>query len=227
LYLEIFNKILSAPEHPFVTIIGGAKVTGKIDALINLMQHVDTFLIAGRIGFTFLEAKGGYPLGDSGPELDKLDVARDIMARAEKNNCRIVLPVDHVSTPKVEAGCKTADKAGVDEGWCAADIGTETLKLFTQELEKAKTILWNGPVGVFEVPPFDAGSRALARACIRAKAITVIGGGDTARSIREFGLADKMTHVSTGGGASLEILEGKALPGIEVLQDKEGTNSHA
>ncbi|MBI2871373.1 MAG: phosphoglycerate kinase [Candidatus Omnitrophica bacterium] len=218
--IAAFNKILSEPEHPFVAIIGGAKVEGKIDAIMNLMQHVDTFLIAGRIGFTLL-ATTDYPLANSGPQLDKLDVARQILSEARRRKRRIVLPVDHRSGPKIERGAPSEVKRGVRDGWAAADIGTETLVLFEKEIAKARTILWNGPVGVFEVPPYDQGSRALAEALARSSATTVIGGGDTARSILEFGLADKMTHVSTGGGASLEMLEGKELPGVAVLQNRE------
>jgi phosphoglycerate kinase len=219
--IKIFSKLLVNPEHPFVAIIGGAKVAGKIDAMMNLMNHVDTFLIAGRIGFTMLRTTD-YPLGNSGPEEDKLDVARAILEEAKKRKIRIILPVDHVSARKVEPGCETIDQKGVQDGWMAADIGTQTLALFKRELEQAKTVLWNGPVGVFEVPPFNRGTQVLAESLVSLAGTTVIGGGDTARSVREMGFADRMTHVSTGGGAGLEILEGKEFPGIKVLQDRDG-----
>lgn len=220
--LEVLGKLLNAPEHPFVVIIGGAKISDKIGVLENLLARVETMLVGGGMANTFLAAQG-HDMGLSLVETDKLEVAANLLARAAKQGCRLILPVDLVVAESQVPGAvhRVVPVNAVPDGWMALDIGPETVKLFTAALTGAKTVFWNGPLGYFEQPPFDAGTVAVARALPVATATTVVGGGDTVRAVKRAGIADKITHVSTGGGASLKLLEGKELPGVTVLQEKE------
>ncbi|HEX7898646.1 MAG TPA: phosphoglycerate kinase [Planctomycetota bacterium] len=213
--IQYLGKILQSPDKPFVAIMGGSKVSDKILILEQLAKKVDTILVGGGMAYTLLKAQGK-PVGASKVEADRLDLARKILSQA-----RIVLPVDHVAADKFDAAAKTQIVADVPEGWMGLDIGPKSVDLFKAELSKAKTVLWNGPVGVFEMDPFALGTKSLALHLAAMKnATTVVGGGDTAAAVEKFGVADKMSHVSTGGGASLEFLEGKILPGIAALSDK-------
>jgi 3-phosphoglycerate kinase len=213
--IEYLGKILQNPDKPFVAIMGGSKVSDKILILEQLAKKVDTILVGGGMAYTLLKAQGK-PVGASKVEADRLDLARKILTQA-----RIVLPVDHVAADKFDAAAKTQVVADVPDGWMGLDIGPKSVDLFKAELSKAKTILWNGPVGVFEMDPFALGTKSLAQHIASLKGVTsVVGGGDTAAAVEKFGVAGKMSHVSTGGGASLEFLEGKTLPGIAALSDK-------
>src|SRR5688572_9152868 len=213
--IQYLGKILQNPDKPFVAIMGGSKVSDKILILEQLAKKVDTILVGGGMAYTLLKAQGK-PVGASKVEADRLDLAKKILTQA-----RIVLPVDHVAADKFDAAAKTQVVADVPDGWMGLDIGPKSVELFKSELSKAKTILWNGPVGVFEMDPFALGTKSLATHLASMKdATTVVGGGDTAAAVEKFGVADKMSHVSTGGGASLEFLEGKVLPGIAALTEK-------
>lgn len=213
--IQYLGKILQNPDKPFVAIMGGSKVSDKILILEQLAKKVDTIIVGGGMAYTLLKAQGK-PVGASKVEADKLDLAKKILSQA-----RIVLPVDHVAADKFDAAAKTQVVADVPDGWMGLDIGPKSVDLFKAELSKAKTVLWNGPVGVFEMDPFALGTKSLAQHLASMKnATTVVGGGDTAAAVEKFGVADKMSHVSTGGGASLEFLEGKVLPGIAALSDK-------
>jgi 3-phosphoglycerate kinase len=213
--IQYLGKILQNPDKPFVAIMGGSKVSDKILILEQLAKKVDTILVGGGMAYTLLKAQGK-PVGASKVEADRLDLARKILTQA-----RIVLPVDHVAADKFDAAAKTQVVADVPDGWMGLDIGPKSVDLFKAELSKAKTILWNGPVGVFEMDPFALGTKSLAQHIASLKGVTsVVGGGDTAAAVEKFGVAGKMSHVSTGGGASLEFLEGKTLPGIAALTDK-------
>jgi 3-phosphoglycerate kinase len=214
--VQYLGKILSSPEKPFVAIMGGSKVSDKILILEQLAKKVDAILVGGGMAYTLLKAQGK-PVGNSKVEGDKLDLAKKILSSA-----RIVLPVDHVAADKFDAGAKTQVVADVPEGWMGLDIGPQSVDLFKKELSQAKTVLWNGPLGVFEMDPFAAGTKAIAEHLAGLRGVTtVVGGGDTAAAVEKFGVAEKMSHVSTGGGASLEFLEGKELPGIAALTDKK------
>jgi len=213
--IQYLGKILSNPDKPFVAIMGGSKVSDKILILEQLTRKVDAIIVGGGMAYTLLKAQGK-PVGNSKVEADKLDLAKKILASA-----RIVLPVDHVAADKFDAAAKTQVVADVPEGWMGLDIGPKTIELFQKELASAKTVLWNGPLGVFEMDPFAGGTKAIASYLAGLKGCTtVVGGGDTAAAVEKFGVADKMSHVSTGGGASLEFLEGKELPGIAALTQK-------
>ena len=220
--LKYLGEALNEPARPFVAILGGSKVSGKIDVINSLLEKADTIIIGGGMAYTFFAARG-WTIGDSLCENDKLDLAREIEAAAKKKGVKLLLPVD----------CKVADKFGPDatkfmyvdtdkipEGWMGEDIGPKTTALYTEEIAGAGTVFWNGPMGVFEYYEFAGGTKAVAEALAEGKAVSVIGGGDSASAARQFGVEDKITHVSTGGGASLEFLEGKVLPGIAALQDK-------
>ncbi|HYE99404.1 MAG TPA: phosphoglycerate kinase [Planctomycetota bacterium] len=214
--IQYLGKVLHAPEKPFVAIMGGSKVSDKILILEQLSKKVDCILVGGGMAYTLLKAQGK-PVGASKVEADRLDVAKKILS----GGARIVLPVDHVAADKFDAAAKTQVVADVPEGWMGLDIGPKTVGLFQSELAKAKTVLWNGPVGVFEMDPFAKGTKAIADFLAgRSGVTTVVGGGDTAAAVEKFGVASKLSHVSTGGGASLEFLEGKELPGIAALTDK-------
>jgi len=209
------------PVKPYVVILGGAKVSDKIDVITNLMKKADTILIGGAMAYTFLKAKGE-TTGASRVEADKVSLAKDILAQAQKQNVKIVLPVDHLAVQNID---KPETKKFTDEltgGDIGVDIGPKTVNLFKQELEGAKTVLWNGPVGIFENPYYCEGTKEIALSLIELNNATVIvGGGDSASAAKEFGVANKLYHVSTGGGASLELLEGKELPGIAIIPDKK------
>lgn len=219
--IEYFEKATTNPAKPYVAILGGAKVSDKIGVITNLMNKVDAILIGGAMAFTFLKSEG-INIGKSKVEADKIDLAKDILEKAKAKKVRILLPVDHIVADKVDAGAKaeTVDGAAIPDGKMGLDIGPKTVAEFEKVLENAKTVIWNGPVGFFEIKPFSKGTEELAEFLTHTKATTIIGGGDTAAAVYELGLEDKMSHISTGGGASLEYLEGKTLPGIAALNDK-------
>jgi phosphoglycerate kinase len=216
--LNFLGRALADPEHPFVAIIGGAKISGKIDVIENLLPKVDALLIGGGMANTFFKAQG-YAVGDSLVEDDRLDMAHAVLAKAGR---KLVLPVDVVIADAFSADAKTRTVSAdeVPAGWRIMDVGPATIERFNQELATAKTVVWNGPMGVFEMQPFAAGTVAVAEILAESHATTIIGGGDSAAAVEQAGLADKMTHISTGGGASLEFLEGKELPGVAALRDK-------
>lgn len=219
--LDVLGRLLAQTEQPFVVVVGGAKISDKIGILENLMGRVSALLIGGGMANTFLAAQG-HGLGRSLVETEKIEVARQLLSQATTRNLRLVLPVDLVVAESQEPGTpyQTVPVDAVPEGWMALDIGPETVRLFADTLAGAKTVFWNGPLGFFEQPPFDAGTLAVARALPPAPATTVVGGGDTVRAVMRAGVADKVTHISTGGGAALNFLEGKELPGVAVLQEK-------
>jgi phosphoglycerate kinase len=223
--IQYLSTELATPAKPFVVILGGSKVSDKIGVIKALMEKADSILIGGAMANTFWKAQG-IAVGSSRVEEDKLDLAREIVDLAREKGVKFLLPVDAVETQKVEAGSpgrntsRVSPTHGIADGWQAVDIGHATISLYEDEIAKAKTILWNGPVGVFEIPAFATGTIAVAEALARSKANTIIGGGDSVTAVKQAGLADKMTFISTGGGASLELLEGKQLPGIAALSDK-------
>ncbi len=219
--LEYLGNAVSNPERPFVAILGGSKVSDKIGVINNLLDKVDTLIIGGGMAYTFLKAQG-YEVGNSICELDKLDLARELMEKAKQKGVKFMLPVDTKVGKefKEDTESKTVKSTEIPEGWQGLDIGEETIKLYSEELEKAKTVVWNGPLGVFEFEQFAIGTNSIAKKLGEIDAKTIIGGGDSAAAVAKAGVQDKMTHISTGGGASLEFLEGKQLPGIECLMDK-------
>lgn len=221
--LEYLGKATTNPEKPFVAIIGGAKVSDKIDVIRNLLTKVDALLIGGAMAYTFLKAQGKQ-VGKSLVEEDKLDLAKELLAEAQNKNVRLLLPYDHVIAEKIDASAKTSivsTDQGIPADQMGLDIGPETVKSFSDEISRAKTIVWNGPMGVFEVAPFAKGTMKIAQAvAANSGATSIVGGGDSVAAVHQSGLADKITHISTGGGASLEFLEGKKLPGVEALTDK-------
>ena len=226
--VSALSKVLFHPEKPFAMILGGAKVSDKVGILDHLIEKLDLILIGGAMAYTFLKVQG-VAVGKSRVEEDKLDVARSILKKIEAKKITLVLPVDHATSPeplgKEKLTQKALRKPGIPEGEYGYDIGPETVKRFIDPLKKAKTVLWNGPVGVFEQPLFVEGTCEIARFLAGQRQVTsVIGGGDTVAAVSQLGFADKMTHVSTGGGASLEFLEGKTLPGIAALADAEAVN---
>lgn len=220
--IDYLGSALENPKKPFVAILGGAKVSDKIGVIENLIPKVNAILIGGGMAYTFLKAKGKN-IGNSKLEADKISVALDLLKKAEVKNVKIVLPVDHIIADKfdIKANIKEQSTEDIPDGWMALDIGPKTIKLFCGALKTAKTIVWNGPLGVFEMEPFSYGTKDVAEYIAGLKGVTsIIGGGDTAAAISKFNLEDKMTHISTGGGASLEFLEGKVLPGVAALNDK-------
>jgi phosphoglycerate kinase len=221
--LEYLGKATTKPEKPFVAILGGAKVSDKIEVIQNLLTKVDALLIGGAMAYTFLKAQGKQ-VGKSLVEDDKIALANELLAEAQSRNVRLLLPLDHVIAEKIDAAAKSsvvkADQ-GIPDGQIGLDIGPETVAAFTQEIAGAKTIVWNGPMGVFEVAPFAKGTMKIAEAVAANRGATsIVGGGDSVAAVHQSGVADKITHISTGGGASLEFLEGKKLPGVEALTDK-------
>ncbi len=219
--IKYLDNALTSPLRPYVAILGGAKVSDKIGVINRLLEKVDRLLIGGGMSYTFLKSQG-FAIGSSKLEADKVDLAKQLIEKAKQRKVQLLLPVDHVITTSLDAGTpvQTVKVGQIPDGWGGADIGPETIKKFTEALKDAKTIIWNGPVGVFEQERFMNGSRAIAQTLAGLKAATtVIGGGESAACVQQLGLADKMTHISTGGGASLEFLEGKVLPGIAVLRD--------
>ena len=221
--LNYLGKALQDPSRPFVAIIGGAKVSDKIDVIRNLLSKVDALLIGGAMAYTFLKSQGAQ-VGKSLVEDDKLDLAKELLAEAKAKNVRLLLPVDHVVSDKMEANGRTQilpTSQPVPEGMMGLDIGPKTIAAFREEIDPASTIVWNGPMGVFEVEPFAKGTMQIAEAVAEnSSAVSIVGGGDSVAAIHASGVADKIAHISTGGGASLEFLEGKQLPGVEALTDK-------
>ncbi|HYC76505.1 MAG TPA: phosphoglycerate kinase [Planctomycetota bacterium] len=218
--VEAFGRILGDPARPFVAIVGGSKVSDKILLVENLLSKVDAVLVGGGMAYTFLAAEGRQ-VGASKLESDRIETARRLIALAKEKKVALLLPVDHVIADafKEDANRRTVE-GDIPAGWMGLDVGPKTVALFKERIAAAGTVLWNGPLGVFEMKPFAEGTRAVAEACAASKAMTVIGGGDSAAAANQLGVAHRMTHVSTGGGASLELLEGKTLPGIAALKDK-------
>jgi len=218
--LAYLGKAVSNPERPFVAVLGGAKVSDKIEVVQNLMKLADAMLIGGAMAYTFLKSQGK-PIGKSLVEDDKLDRARDLLEEARKRNFRLLLPVDHVIAESPDStATKIADITSTPEGWMGLDVGPKTIELFSNEIAKARTIVWNGPLGMFEKPVFAKGTLAMARAVAAATksgATSIIGGGDSVAAVEQSGVADQISHISTGGGASLEFLAGEKLPGVEAL----------
>ncbi len=219
--LKYLGHVLESPERPFVAILGGAKVSDKIDVIENLIPRVDRLLIGGAMAYTFFKAMGK-PVGRSLVEDDKLDEARSIIAKAKERGLRLLLPVDHVVAPKLEAGVTTetlpVDSAAIGDRM-GLDIGPQTAKAYADALRDAKTVVWNGPMGVFEIDAFAQGTIAVATAVAGVKGTTIVGGGDSIAAIHKAGVAERITHISTGGGASLEFLGGETLPGVAVLPE--------
>ena len=222
--LEYLGRALHHPEHPFLAILGGAKVSDKIGVIQNLMSKVDALIIGGGMAYTFLKAMGEQ-VGKSLVEEDKLDLARHLLQEAKTRKLKFLLPVDHVIADKVDANARVQTVASgqpIPAGMMALDIGPKTIEIFSEEISRARTIVWNGPMGVFEVAPFAKGTFKVAQAIAENPgAVSIVGGGDSVSAVRAAGVADKITHISTGGGASLEFLEGKKLPGVEALTDKK------
>ena len=219
--LKFLGDALNNPERPFVAILGGAKVSDKIGVIDSLLEKVDTLMIGGGMAYTFFKAQG-YEVGNSLCEPDKCELALNLMEKAKNKGVKLMLPVDTKIGKefKPDTESKTVAWTEIPEGWEGFDIGERTIEMFKNELKTAKTVVWNGPLGLFEFDQFAIGTNAIAHALAEIDATTIIGGGDSAAAVEKAGLADKMTHISTGGGASLEFLEGKKLPGIECLQDK-------
>ena len=219
------GKALSNPERPFVAILGGAKVSDKLNVINNLLSKVDTLIIGGGMAYTFLAAKG-YGVGQSLLDSEKIDYCKEMMAKAEANGVKLLLPIDCTTIAEfpnpidapVETVIVDADKIPADREGC--DIGPKTMALYAEAVKTAKTVVWNGPMGVFENPTLAKGTVAVAQALADSDAITIVGGGDSAAACEQLGYADRITHISTGGGASLEFLEGKDLPGVSCLLDK-------
>ncbi|MFH0732419.1 MAG: phosphoglycerate kinase [Candidatus Omnitrophota bacterium] len=219
--IEYFQKIVTLPDKPFVLILGGAKVSDKIPVIENMLSKVNTILIGGAMAYTFLKQLG-VNIGSSKYEEEVANLSKVTLDKAKIMEVEVVLPVDHIVCDNIDEPkiIKTTDKADIDEGFIAVDIGPQTVKLFKDKLRGARTIVWNGPMGIFEKDEFAKGTKAIAEALVNSGATTVIGGGDSAAAVSKFNLDDKMSHISTGGGASLEYLEGKILPGIAALTDK-------
>ncbi len=225
--LKYLQEELAAPARPFVVILGGSKVSDKIGVIKALMEKANTFLIGGAMAYTFYKVLG-IPTGNSRVEADKTGLAQEILDLAKQKGVKFLLPVDNIETQEIKAGTTTARNTGrlspghgITDGYEAVDIGKETIELYKKEIATAKTVLWNGPVGIFEIPDFANGTFSLAKALAESSATTIIGGGDSVTAVKQAGLGDKMTFISTGGGASLELLEGKILPGVAALADQE------
>ena len=218
--LDIMGKALDDPKRPFVAVLGGAKVSDKINVINNLLEKADTIIIGGGMAYTFKKAQG-YTIGQSLLEADKLDYAKDMMAKAEAKGVKFLLPVDNLCAAEFSADAKPVLAEGnIPDDLMGMDIGPKTIAAFSDAVKGAGTVVWNGPMGVFEFPAFAEGTKAMAKALAESGAITIVGGGDSAAAVEQLGFADKMTHISTGGGASLEFLEGKELPGVACLLDK-------
>ena len=219
--IDVMGKALSDPKRPFVAILGGAKVSDKIGVINNLLEKVDTLIIGGGMAYTFTKAMG-YSIGTSICELDKLDLAKEMMEKAKAKGVKMLLPVDNRAGDRYDPDCNRiiVNSDNIPDNYMGLDIGPETEKLFSEALVGAGTVIWNGPMGVSEWENFASGTRTVAKAVAESGAISIIGGGDSAAAVEQLGYADKMTHISTGGGASLEFLEGLVLPGIDCLNDK-------
>ena len=218
--LSVMGGALENPKRPFIAILGGAKVSDKIGVINNLLDKVDTLIIGGAMAYTFLKAQGK-SVGASLCENDKVELAKELIKKAEVKKVKLLLPVDNKAADSFSNdAAQRLCKGGIDDGWQGLDIGPDTVKLFTGAVKGAGTVIWNGPMGVFEFENFAAGTKAVAEALGKSGAVTIIGGGDSAAAVTQLGYADKMTHISTGGGASLEFLEGLELPGVACLNDK-------
>ena len=218
--LEFLGSAINNPKRPLVAILGGAKVSDKIKVIENLIEKCDTIIIGGGMAYTFLKSLGK-EVGDSLLESDRIELAKNLLEKAKAKGVKLLLPVDNIIADAFDNNANTKVAEGnIPEGWQGLDIGPKTIKLFSDEISKAKTVVWNGPMGVFEMPTFAKGTEAIAEALSKTKATTIIGGGDSAAAVAILGYADKMSHISTGGGASLEFLEGKELPGIACLNNK-------
>ncbi|NVF10531.1 phosphoglycerate kinase [Anaerococcus sp. AGMB00486] len=219
--IDVMGKALETPEHPFVSILGGAKVSDKIGVIENLITKVDTILIGGGMAYTFLKAQGK-EIGKSLLEEDKMDLSLELIKKAKNKGVEILLPIDVVIADEIKSGVETSivDIDNIPEDKEALDIGPKTIELFASKIKDAKTVVWNGPMGVFEIKEFSNGTNEVAKALADSDAVTIVGGGDSALAIEKAGFKDKITHVSTGGGASLEFLEGKTLPGIACIDEK-------
>jgi phosphoglycerate kinase len=224
--LAHLGQLLAAPDRPYIAILGGAKVSDKIGLIFNLLPQLNRVLIGGGMAYTFLVALG-LPVGNSLVEADKVDAARDILTRAATLGVIIQLPEDHVIAERLDANAATqrVPKDGIPSGWMGVDIGPQTVEAFRRTIAEAKTVVWNGPMGVFEIPPFAKGTNAVAMAVASSQASTVVGGGDSVAAVNQAGVAERITHISTGGGAFLELLEGRELPGVTALTDKPGAGA--
>lgn len=219
--LNFLGSSLENPDRPFVAILGGKKVSDKIGVINSLLEKVDTLMIGGAMAYTFFKAQG-FNVGDSICELDKLDLAKSLLEKAKEKDVKLMLPIDTKVGKefKADTESKTVNYNEIPDGWSGYDIGEKTIEIYKEELKNAKTVIWNGPIGLFEFEQFAIGTNEIAKCLAELDATTIIGGGDSSSAVEKAGLADKMTHISTGGGASLEFLEGKKLPGIECLMDK-------
>ena len=219
--IDFLGNAVNNPARPFVAILGGSKVSSKMSVINNLLDKVDTLIIGGGMAYTFMKAQGG-KIGTSLCEDDYLDYANDMIKKAADKGVKMLIPVDTVTADAFsnDANVKVVDAGQIDDGWMGLDIGPKTRELFANAVKDAKTVVWNGPMGVFEMPNFAAGTVAVAQALADTDAVTIIGGGDSAAAVNQLGFGDKMTHISTGGGASLEFLEGKELPGVAAATDK-------
>jgi phosphoglycerate kinase len=224
--LDYFAKALENPRRPFLAILGGAKVSDKIKLIDNLLTKVNSLIITGGMAFTFKKTLENVKIGNSLFDEDGSKTVRDIMEKAKKNNVKVVLPVDYITGDKFDKNANTGyatDEDGIPDGWLGLDVGEKSVELYKKAIEEAKTILWNGPPGVFEIEAFSKGTKDTLDAAVKAAqdgTIVIVGGGDTATVAAKYGAEDKLSHVSTGGGASLELLEGKELPGVTALSNK-------
>lgn len=221
--LKVINQILEEPKKPFVAILGGAKVKDKISVIENLVTKVDILLIGGGMAYTFVKALGG-SIGDSLLDKDNIEYAKTLLEKASNHNVKVFLPVDVVCAQefKNDTKAKTMGSFAIEDGWQGLDIGPKTVKIFKKQIKHAQTLIWNGPLGVYEFDNFKKGTEKVAKAVSKCKGFTFIGGGDSAAAVIQLGYAKKVNHISTGGGASLKLLEGKTLPGIDVISNKRG-----
>jgi phosphoglycerate kinase len=219
--LQYFSRALSSPAKPFLALLGGAKVSDKILVLDNLLERIDVMLVGGAMAYTFLRARG-VPVGSSRVEEDKLDLAAGILAKAAQKDVDVLLPLDHLCGKEFAEGTESmvTDDEQIPDGWMGLDIGPKSIAAYAERLRRAGTVIWNGPMGVFEWERFSSGTMEIARACAESEAVTIVGGGDSASAAEKSGLSERFSHISTGGGASLELLEGKVLPGVAALTDR-------
>ncbi|NLZ89550.1 MAG: phosphoglycerate kinase, partial [Clostridiales bacterium] len=220
--LKFLGNALENPDRPFVAILGGKKVSDKIGVINSLLEKVDTLIIGGGMAYTFAKAQGG-EIGTSLLEADKVDYALEMINKANEKGVKLMLPKDTLAADDFsnDANTKVVPTTAIPEGWQGLDIGPETAKEYAAEISRAKTVVWNGPMGVFEFPAFAEGTKAVAKAMAESDAVTIVGGGDSAAAVVQLGYGDQVTHISTGGGASLEFLEGLVLPGVAALNDKD------